>query len=140
MSNKHYPDPEKTPILLAPRKRKELLEKGLELFNNEAFFEAHEVWEELWHYEKGLDKTFVQALIVVAGHFVSIGKQNFSGAKSLALLAKEKFQLPPTDFLYKCIDIEPLLFAMHYNLGVLDQESNPDWGRFVIPKLVLENA
>jgi predicted metal-dependent hydrolase len=56
---------------------------GIQLFNREDFFEAHEVWEELWHETYGANKDFFQGLIQVtsAMHHLQIG--NMRGARIL---------------------------------------------------------
>lgn len=43
-----------------------LLERGIELFNREEFFECHEVLEELWTPERGPRRLFLQAVIHMA--------------------------------------------------------------------------
>jgi predicted metal-dependent hydrolase len=59
------------------------LEVGVMLFNRELFFEAHEVWEELWHETYGLNRNFFQGLIQVASamHHLQVG--NTRGARIL---------------------------------------------------------
>ena len=129
---------DRTPILLHPRKREELLTKGLNLFNNEQFFEAHEAWEDLWNLEQGRDRVFLQGLIQVAAHFVHLQKRNWSGARSIALNAQEKFRLPPQHQLYKSLDIEPLTSALEYNYELLismNHANPPELQNFLIPKL-----
>lgn len=56
---------------------------GVQLFNREDFFEAHEVWEDLWHDTYGMNKDFFQGLIQVtsAMHHLQIG--NMRGARIL---------------------------------------------------------
>jgi predicted metal-dependent hydrolase len=44
----------------------EQFEKAVELFNRRAYFESHEVWEDLWQQAEERDKTFLGALIQVA--------------------------------------------------------------------------
>jgi predicted metal-dependent hydrolase len=58
-------------------------EIGIKLFNREDFFEAHEVWEELWHETYGANRDFFQGLIQVASamHHLQIG--NMRGARIL---------------------------------------------------------
>ena len=58
-------------------------EIGIKLFNREDFFEAHEVWEELWHDTYGINRNFFQGLIQVtsAMHHLQIG--NMRGARIL---------------------------------------------------------
>ncbi|MBI3543111.1 MAG: DUF309 domain-containing protein [Deltaproteobacteria bacterium] len=132
-------DDDRTPILLHPARRIELLGRGRQLFNDEKFFEAHESWEDLWHVESGRDRVFVQGLIQVAAHFVHVRKGNWSGAKSVAQLAYEKLAVPPAHRLYRELDISPLFSALHYNLELL-REWKPDApppppDAFVVPKL-----
>ena len=56
---------------------------GIELFNRGEFFEAHEVWEDLWHDCASAERRFYQALIqaAVAAHHWSRG--NAAGARRL---------------------------------------------------------
>jgi predicted metal-dependent hydrolase len=49
--------------------------RGIAEFNAGAFFEAHEVWEELWNDSEGEEKRVVQALVQIAAgyHKLEIG-------------------------------------------------------------------
>jgi predicted metal-dependent hydrolase len=64
--------------------------EGLRLFNEEEFFECHEVLEELWAETQGEPKKFVQGLIQAAVALFHFGNENFGGAKKLYLAASEK--------------------------------------------------
>ena len=44
----------------------EELERGVALFNRRAYFDSHEVWEELWRAANERDKKFLGALIQMA--------------------------------------------------------------------------
>jgi predicted metal-dependent hydrolase len=44
----------------------ELLQRGIRLFNDGAFFQCHEVLEEAWTTEQGPRRVFLQALIHLA--------------------------------------------------------------------------
>lgn len=57
--------------------------KGIELFNNEDFFEAHEVWEDLWHATQGEARDFIQGLIQVTSSFHHLRNGNMRGARIL---------------------------------------------------------
>ena len=46
--------------------RDEQLERGRALFDGGRYFEAHEVWEEVWHGERGESRTALQGLIQIA--------------------------------------------------------------------------
>ena len=39
---------------------------GIQLFNEHEFFEAHEVWEDIWHMAYGLKHKFYQGMIQCA--------------------------------------------------------------------------
>ena len=56
---------------------------GIELFNKCEFFEAHDVWEELWAEYRGPSRTFYQGLIQVAVALHHFGNGNIRGAKKL---------------------------------------------------------
>ncbi len=60
-----------------------LLERGVELFNKEDYFEAHEVWEDAWRREQGERRRFLQGLIQVAAGFVKLQRRQPRGAKAL---------------------------------------------------------
>jgi predicted metal-dependent hydrolase len=57
--------------------------EGIEHFNKCDFFEAHEVWEELWADTQGANRRFFQGLIQVAVCLHHFGNGNIRGAKKL---------------------------------------------------------
>jgi predicted metal-dependent hydrolase len=57
--------------------------EGIEHFNKCDFFEAHEVWEELWADTSGERRRFYQGLIQVAVCLHHFGNGNIRGAKKL---------------------------------------------------------
>jgi predicted metal-dependent hydrolase len=57
--------------------------QGLEYFNECDFFEAHEVWEELWADCRDDSRKFYQGLIQVAVALHHFGNGNVRGAKKL---------------------------------------------------------
>lgn len=57
--------------------------KGIEHFNAREFYDAHEVWEDLWHEEQGEAKNFVQGLIQFATALHHFEAHNLKGAKLL---------------------------------------------------------
>jgi uncharacterized protein len=58
-------------------------QRGIDHFNAREFFEAHEVWEEIWLAESEPQKTFLQGLIQVAAAFHHYCRGNPAGAESL---------------------------------------------------------
>ena len=57
--------------------------KGIEYFNECEFFEAHEVWEELWADLQGDSRKFYQGMIQVAVCLHHFCNGNIRGAKKL---------------------------------------------------------
>ncbi len=53
---------------------------GILFFNERDFFEAHEVWEELWNESHGVERRFYQGLIQAAVSLFHFGNGNLGGA------------------------------------------------------------
>ena len=81
--------------------------EGIEHFNVCDFFEAHEVWEELWADYSGPSRRFYQGLIQVAVCLHHFGNGNIRGAKKLYFSSREylKDYLPK----HEGLDVEKLL-------------------------------
>jgi uncharacterized protein len=76
----------------------EKFERGVADFNAGRFFEAHEVWEELWLAAAEPEKTCLQGLIQVAAAFHHHGRGNARGAKSLLAAGIAKLARCPGDY------------------------------------------
>jgi predicted metal-dependent hydrolase len=61
----------------------EKFQRGILHFNAQEFFEAHEVWEEVWLVEAEPEKTFLQGIIQIAAAFHHYLRENPDGAESL---------------------------------------------------------
>lgn len=57
--------------------------KGIAYFNEYGFFEAHDVWEELWADYQGPSRKFLQGLIQVAVCLHHFNNGNIRGARKL---------------------------------------------------------
>lgn len=71
----------------------DLFSKGIKEFNRQYFFEAHDLWEELWNETTGEPRLFYQGLIQTAVGFYHLSNSNYKGAcsqfgKALAKLEK----------------------------------------------------
>src|SRR5919206_3766700 len=62
---------------------------GIVLFNRGDFFEAHEVWEQLWMETHGPEKPFVQGLIQAAVGLCHFCNGNIRGAVKLYHSSRE---------------------------------------------------
>ncbi|HEY6443422.1 MAG TPA: DUF309 domain-containing protein [Candidatus Acidoferrales bacterium] len=72
--------------------------RGVAHFNAQEYFEAHEVWEELWLAAREPEKTFLQGLIQVAAAFHHHRRENARGARSLLAAGIAKLQGFPDDY------------------------------------------
>jgi uncharacterized protein len=73
-------------------------DRGVADFNAGRFFQAHEVWEELWLAAAEPEKTFLQGLIQVAAAFHHQARGNVGGAQSLLAAGLAKLTGCPDDF------------------------------------------
>jgi len=62
---------------------------GILLFNDHDYFEAHEVWEDLWAESHGADWRFVQGLIQAAVGLFHFSGGNLGGAVKLYRTSRE---------------------------------------------------
>ena len=69
---------------MKPHENQERFERGLAHFNARQFFEAHEVWEEIWLTEDEPERTFLQGLIQIAAAFHHYRRGNPEGAENLS--------------------------------------------------------
>ena len=96
---------------------------GIELFNNCEFFEAHDVWEELWAEYRGESRTFYQGLIQVAVALHHFCNGNVRGAKKL--YHSSRAYLDPYRPMHLGCDLDHLFLEMEECFGeMLAQEDN----------------
>ena len=81
--------------------------EGIEHFNTCDFFEAHEVWEDLWKDTEGSSRLFYKGLIHVAVCLHHFGNGNIRGAKKLYLSSRG--YLEPYGPKYMGLDVSKLL-------------------------------
>jgi predicted metal-dependent hydrolase len=95
--------------------KEEKFERGLRHFNAREFFEAHEVWEEVWLKEGEPEKTFLQGIIQIAAAFHHYRRGNTDGAETLLAAGIVKISRFPAD---------------HRGLAILDlREEAKSWAR-----------
>jgi predicted metal-dependent hydrolase len=86
--------------------------EGIRLFNEEEFFECHEVLEELWQETLGKEKKFYQGLIQAAVALFHFGNENLGGARKLYEAMREK--LDPYRPVFQGLDVDKFLGEMKY--------------------------
>jgi predicted metal-dependent hydrolase len=85
--------------------------QGIKHFNAREFYDAHEVWEDLWHTLQGTEADFVQGLIQFATALHHFEAQNLKGARILYQGGVEL--LAPLGETYWGLPVKKLLDDMH---------------------------
>jgi hypothetical protein len=66
--------------------------EGIAFFNRAEYFDAHEVWEDLWHECPLAERLFYQSLIQAAVALYHWGNGNRTGARRLFSAGREKMR------------------------------------------------
>ena len=85
--------------------KEEALAEGVRLFNEERFWECHEVLEQAWHVSKGIERDAIQSIILTAAAFVHHQKGEEEICLSIMKRARAKMALAKT---YETVDLEGL--------------------------------
>jgi predicted metal-dependent hydrolase len=110
-----------------------LFERGVEEFNGQFFFEAHDTWEELWRETSGPDKLFYQGLIQTAVGFYHLSNKNYKGACSQFGKAISKLeQYMPT---YHGLETEQLVDRLRLCSSDAERLSNGEATQFENSKI-----
>lgn len=73
-----------------PATRADILAEGISLFNEERFWESHEILEQLWRSSKDLERDALQALILTAAAFVHYQRGEDKVCLSVLQRARDK--------------------------------------------------
>ena len=96
--------------------KEEALEEGIQLFNEERFWESHEALEQAWHIAKGVERDAIQSMILTAAALVHYQKGEEEICISIMKRARAKMALVKS---YQVIDFE----GLERNIdGILDSE------------------
>src|SRR6266542_225880 len=116
-----------TPHPMPPELERKLYYDGIALFNAGEYFEAHEVWEEIWHMAYGLKYEFYQGLIQCAVALEHYRRSNPRGVISLYKSYQTKFQNVSAVFMG--LEVSKFLGDMRQALGpVIDAATPPEAG------------
>ena len=110
--------------------------RGIEYFNECEFFEAHEVWEDLWSEDQSESRTFYQGLIQAAVALHHFGNGNIRGARKL--FHSSSRYLEPFRPSYMGLDLDRFLseFARCFAEVLASDEEYPEIA--VSPELIPE--
>jgi len=115
---------------------------GIHLFNEHEFFEAHEVWEDIWHMAYGLKFEFYQGMIQCAVALEHYKRSNPRGVVSLFQSYNRHFKDVPEVFMG--LDVKDFLTRMRGALApVIDANPLPAQGAIELdpstaPKIALD--
>ena len=108
------------------------------LFQEEKFFEAHEVLEGLWRETKGRDREFYHGLIQLAAALVHYQKGNLEGAKELFRTATA--YLTPYLSHYQGVDLSEALKDFKQFLEIWSKHpGEPELAKKLLPRVALES-
>ena len=85
--------------------KEEALAEGIQLFNEERFWECHEALEQAWHVSKGVERDAIQSIILTAAAFVHYQKGEDEICLSILKRARAKMTSAK---IYDRIDLERL--------------------------------
>jgi uncharacterized protein len=112
---------------MPPELERKLYYDGITLFNDHEFFEAHEVWEDIWHMAYGVKHYFYQGLIQCSVALEHYRRSNPRGVLSLYKSYQTKFTDVPDIFMG--LNVKSFLAEMRQVLGpVVDASPLPDRG------------
>jgi predicted metal-dependent hydrolase len=89
--------------------------EGVALFNKGYYWEAHEVWEDVWRNEEDDAKTFAQGFVQVAAANSFVNQAKLTSAKYLFEKALEKFHQFP--YSHCGVDVQKLIQDIESSLG-----------------------
>ncbi len=116
-----------------------LFRRGVTLFNQAHFFDAHEVLEEVWKPARGRRRRLLQALIQVAVGLHHHSRGNLAGARSL--LARGGDALAQYPSVYAGLKLRPLRNSIAaWRKALAEGRPTPPLPRLEFAKPVLESG
>lgn len=103
----------------------DLFRQGVVYFNAEYFFEAHDVFEEIWMDTRGRDRRFYQGLVQLATGFYHLRMNNPEGGLSQLSKGVEKLRSFPVS--YQTIDLSDLLMEVNACIKALKSVTFKDF-------------
>lgn len=91
--------------------------QGIDLFNDQEYWEAHEAWEGVWKISQGERKLFYQALIQAAAALLHYNKNNSRGAHLCINNSLKKLENLPSP--YMSLDLVWFVQSLRDFLGML---------------------
>ncbi len=106
----------------------------LRLYQEENFFEAHEVLEDLWRQTHDEDRKFYQGLIQLAATLVHFQRENLAGTQKLFKTASQ--YLEPYAPRHKDLDLDKILRDFQKFIEVWEKDpAHPRLAREFLPRI-----
>ncbi len=116
-------------ILKDPR-----FEKGIQLFNSQDWYAAHDQFEELWHETGGLERVTIQAILQISVAQLHLSRGNIKGAK--ILFGEGLGRLRRTEIPHLGLDLKDLCLTVDSLLNYLHQENSSSFDCFPVLKKI----
>ena len=118
--------------------KEKLFISGLNAFNNQDYYDAHEFWEDLWSDYILKDSKFIQGLIQLAVGYFHISNSNKNGAIGLLTKSLNKFDLYLPK--HRGVDVVYIVNAINKSLIDLNNIKNiSDFNWLLVPTLRIYN-
>lgn len=112
-----------------------LFVEGIYLFNNKKYYDAHELWEELWSEYKLDDDVFIQGLIQLSVAFFHITNLNLKGSRNLFKKCLPKLQQFPDN--HRMLNLsEIIMYTKNAEQKVKTIESPNQFDWKLAPKII----
>jgi len=110
--------------------------EGIRLFNECEYFEAHEIWEELWQDYQGPSRNFYKGLIQVAVCLHHFGNENTRG--SVKLYHSSRNYLSPYQPIHEGLNLEQFIAQFDACLAALIESDEDVPTAKIDPELIPE--
>ena len=104
----------------------ELFYNGIDTFNKQQFYNAHEILEELWSEHQLNDRVFIQGLIQVSVAFYHLQNNNLNGSRSMLKKALKKINYN-SDRISNLSEIIEQLKSILEKINLIETNKEFDW-------------
>lgn len=111
----------------------DLFQKGIEYFNTGYYFEAHDIFEEVWMDERGEGVQFFQGLVQLATGFYHLRMNNLKGAASQLNKGVAKLERYKPE--YRNLELTELLNQVEVCIDSIQNNKSGEQLRLRMPKM-----
>ena len=115
--------------------KEKLFVDGITLFNEKKFYDAHEIWEELWSEYRLKDDLFIQGLIQLSVAFFHITNLNLKGSSNLFKKCLPKLKKFPIN--HRNINVSEIIICAENSekkVNSIKKVDEFDWK--LVPKII----